>query len=272
MAFIVFGLLAFGLPIASAQASCIEKVAGLSTKCPIAKMTGFETASSEVQQEVMQAACDPGDCKTAIDELAKDCGEDMSAKAVLSGLEMMCSPCAKVAMSAMSEMGDSGKCPDMNSLSSPSAAAVTKVCSSECTSMLDSLATACAKTTEAGIQSLVTAMPQVQAMCKPCMKSYLTMPQSCQKSDGPNLEAACGDCRSPFESLVAACPESPTESPIMETSLSDYMTIRAAILGALGGCPTTTTTTTPAQKESADGAFRHGVVATGVLSLALPLL
>lgn len=271
MAFIVFGLLAFGLPIASAQ-TCMEKVAGLATKCPLDKMTGWENASSEEQQEVMQVVCDPGDCKTAVDELAKDCGEDMTAKAVLSGLEMMCSPCAKVAISAMSEMGDSGKCPDMNSLSSPSAAAVTKVCSSGCTSILDSLATACKDSNEAGIQSLVKARPQVQAMCQPCTKSYLMLPQSCQKSDGPNIEAACGDCRSPFESMVAACPENPTESPIMEVKLTDYTMVRAAIVGALGGCPTTTTTTTPAQKESADGAFRHGVVATGVLSLALPLL
>jgi len=289
----IFGIMSSGLHTASAQA-CMVQLLGLATKCPT-DAVNFDKATPARQQEIIQAICDPGECKTAADKLLLDCPTDSTVQENAGVLLALCVPCTRKMIALSHESGGSDKCPNTALFeSTPSASQIEKLCSTDCKSTMNSAAAACEESPDPAMQQVAGNISLLMSLCDGCTQSFMSLSANCKEggtNDGPNLEAGCGDCRTGFEALTAACPGDVTKSPIPGVLVEEYNQISSAIEAKLKTCPTTgsasssasastsasasaasETATTPGPTTSgpteADGAFRHGVVAAAALSLA----
>lgn len=271
---LIFGLVSSGLHTGFAQ-ECLTQAMGLLGPCPISvtDVTNLGQLSQEKLRDIGQAVCDPGECKTAADELLLNCGDDSTVQSFAGPLLSMCEPCQRTLLTFNLEQGASGKCPNTTQFGDPpSASQIDKLCSTDCMSTMNSTVDAC--DSNPSMQSVAGSMRSMLSICDPCQKSFMMLSANCKeggKDGAPNIEAGCGDCRIGFEALLAVCPEDVSTSPIRGIPLQSYKSVTSDMRAKLKTCATTTSTmiptaTTPATE--ADGAFRHGLAAAAFLSLA----
>lgn len=218
-----------------------------------------------------------------------DCPNDTSVQQNAGILLGLCVPCTRKIIGLPLSIAN-GVCPDMTKFEgTPNATQIKQLCSTDCKSTMNSAVAACEESLDLAMQRTVRNLSLLMSWCDGCTQSFMSLSVNCREggtNNAPNVEAGCGDCRTGFEALTAACPGDVTKSPLPDVQVEEYNQIRSAIEAKLKTCPTTgsasssalastsasasaasETSTTPGPTE-ADGAFRHGVVAAAALSLA----